>query len=327
MRFEQFVSSAKRVLVSFIKYERNESTYFLEINRFSDETPDERRRILVKPDKMTMADTNFRVKRGVPDGLIVSGISKFLEILNKGKDEDIDVQQKTSNLKFQIDWRNKSNCLMEPKISQDECHSCYAIISMRMFEWLYCTQRGNKVKFSEQYLINCGEQYGLNGCEESNMGQVLKFISSHGLLLYEQMPYLDRQEACPSEYAHMTSNTVLAADTTAPSGPFVPLDIQRRVLKVVPAQDELNEQPLIVFIQLADDFLDYGGGIYESEECNSELGHFMLLVGRGEDGFGRKFLLLSNSFGEQWGESGYIRLSHNSYHCIVFALRVEANFT
>ncbi len=44
-------------------------------------------------------------------------------------------------------------------------------------------------------------------------------------------------------------------------------------------------------------------------ECNAnELGHAVLLIGAGETKEGKKFWRLKNSWGEDWGDAGYLLL-------------------
>lgn len=57
-------------------------------------------------------------------------------------------------------------------------------------------------------------------------------------------------------------------------------------------------------------FLFIGGGIYDNEACGqesyTEMDHALLLVGRGvEDDI--PYFTLQNSWGNKWGEDGYIR--------------------
>ncbi len=69
----------------------------------------------------------------------------------------------------------------------------------------------------------------------------------------------------------------------------------------------LSQTPLSVAIDAeGPHFQFYKSGVY-SEPCQDNLCHGVLIVGYGEED-GVKYYVVKNSWGEGWGESGYIRL-------------------
>lgn len=52
----------------------------------------------------------------------------------------------------------------------------------------------------------------------------------------------------------------------------------------------------------------YAGGIVKSQ-CDNKLNHGLVIIGYGiEEGTNDKYWILKNSWGEKWGENGYIRV-------------------
>jgi len=86
-----------------------------------------------------------------------------------------------------------------------------------------------------------------------------------------------------------------------------------------------------VSFEVYDDFMSYSGGIYQHTKLKLQFNpfaitnHAVLLVGYGTDAkTGEKFWIVKNSWGEEWGESGYFRILRGTNECNIESIAVEA---
>lgn len=88
--------------------------------------------------------------------------------------------------------------------------------------------------------------------------------------------------------------------------------------------------PVVIAMYVSDSFYSYNNGIYSDSSCPSncdDLNHAMLLIGYGTDSSYGDYWLLKNSWGTNWGESGYIRMARNAGNncnvaCMIFFAKV-----
>jgi hypothetical protein len=139
------------------------------------------------------------------------------------------------------------------------------------------------------------------------------FIANFGLELLENYPYLNRESKCPQspdtpieKLGHMKANIE----------EFLMIDVDY-------IEEYLNEQPLLADLNTNDDFYAYGGGVFEGETCKTRIEHALLIVGHGRLD-GEEYWLLRNTWSDDWGEKGFMKLNKNS-DCIIMACRYNLN--
>ncbi|GLU22883.1 hypothetical protein SLE2022_389240 [Rubroshorea leprosula] len=86
----------------------------------------------------------------------------------------------------------------------------------------------------------------------------------------------------------------------------------------VPSNDEeallkaVSQQPVSVAIEGSGyNFKNYGGRVFTGE-CGNDLDHAGTLVGYGTTEDGTRYWLVRNSWGESWGENGYMKIKRDA---------------
>ncbi|KAH0922761.1 hypothetical protein HID58_022779, partial [Brassica napus] len=87
--------------------------------------------------------------------------------------------------------------------------------------------------------------------------------------------------------------------------------------ETIPSNDEeallkaVSQQPVSTVIDGSGDaFKYYSGGVFDGE-CGTEMSHAVAIVGYGISEEGTKYWLVKNSWGESWGENGYMRIKRD----------------
>jgi len=208
-----------------------------------------------------------------------------------------------------IDWRDHGY-VTEVK-NQGMCGSCWAFSATGSLEGQHKRATGVLTSLSEQNLVDCSSKYGNHGCNGGSMDLAYQYIRDNkGIDTEPSYPYKAKDSKCAFKKA-----AVGAEDTG-----FVDLPAgDEEAMKVAVA----TQGPLSVALDASHrSFQLYKTGVYYEPSCNPEnLDHGVLVVGYGTDEDDGDYWLVKNSWGEKWGEQGYIRVARNrDNHCGIASL-------
>uniref|UniRef100_A0A8C6SIF5 Cystein proteinase inhibitor protein salarin n=1 Tax=Neogobius melanostomus TaxID=47308 RepID=A0A8C6SIF5_9GOBI len=206
------------------------------------------------------------------------------------------VQVRNVDLPDSVNWTESG--LVTSVKDQGECGSCWAFSTAGALEGLWAKTTGKLVDLSPQNLVDCSGKYGTKGCGGGWMHQALQYvIENQGIASEASYPYVGQDQDCrysPSFRAANCSSYYFVDKTEAA--------LQEASATVGP----------IAIVIDASDIFGYTSGVYYNPSCGKESNHAVLLVGYGtDDTSGLDYWLIKNSWGEQWGEEGYIRMARN----------------
>lgn len=203
----------------------------------------------------------------------------------------------TDIVPFQVDWR-KNHKVSSVK-NQGHCGGCWAFSSSGAVESAWAIKHNVVYNLSQQELIDCSTDYGNKGCGGGSMDLGFKYIIDNGLCTNLSYPYQAMNQECQKDQCSSVVNISNYGDLK----PNDELNLKKGVA----------QQPVSVAIQANKrSFQLYQSGIYSDLDCGTKLDHGVLVVGYGFDfETDTPYWIIKNSWGEEWGENGYIKIQRN----------------
>jgi hypothetical protein len=201
-----------------------------------------------------------------------------------------------SDLPDEVDWVTKG--AVTSVKNQESCGSCWTFSAAGALEGAYAIAGHRLTDFSEQNIVDCDTTGQDSGCNGGLMDSAFEWIQDNGGLCTEDAyPYDAVQGQCVSADCQTVRGSAVTKVTDVQ--PYSAPSLRAAVAK----------QPVAVAIEADQrDFQLYSSGVM-SGSCGQMLDHGVLLVGYGTDeDSGDAFWKVKNSWGDTWGEAGYIRL-------------------
>jgi len=218
--------------------------------------------------------------------------------ININRDNFINnVRTVRKNNPYSIDWRG----ILQPIQNQGNCGSCWAFSVACSIEAVNKIQNNVSIKLSEQYLVDCSNIKNRNsngknlGCKGGNIDTTFTWIKeNNGMCENNDYPYTSGDTGKSTKCKQC--NKIYGTNING----FVNVKPNSN-LDLITA---LTLNPVSVAIDASSrDFQLYSSGVFGGK-CNSDLNHAVNIVGYVQD----KYYILRNSWGESWGENGYMLL-------------------
>lgn len=203
------------------------------------------------------------------------------------------VHLKEEGVPEKVDWSELG--AVNPVMDQGQCGSCWAFSAVGAIEGAHFVKTKELLKLSEQQMVDCARNdYGNFGCGGGDEKAGLRYAMKNPIDTEEDYPYTATDQKCKE-----TTQSGLVIVTS------VNLVSHNSPDQLMAA---IAETPTTVAVQADEDFQFYSGGILDSQSCGTDLDHAVLAVGYSQvDGGG--YYIVKNSWGNDWGEQGFIRVA------------------
>jgi C1A family cysteine protease len=196
-----------------------------------------------------------------------------------------------------IDWRDSRVTHVK---DQGQCGSCWAFSAAAAAEGCAAEKFGKKIDLSAQQIVDCCSAGGSNGCNGGWPDQCLNWAMSEDIATWDSYTYIVRKEACKTSFT-----TGLPKDSCNYKGITGGESVTESALAHNPVSICLDATPL----------QSYRSGVISGSTCtHSQVDHAVLLVADNGDG---NSYVVKNSWGTNWGESGFFRMA-KGVNCLKF---------
>lgn len=215
--------------------------------------------------------------------------------------------------------------------NQEGCGSCWAFAASTVLDANKEIHKPNlgPVSFSAQELVSCVPNPqscgGSGGCDGATVELAMDYAMKQGLSSNEAEPYMGVTGSCRRQ-----TNAVLLDEKVSPVAPAVSITMpgshqaENGMLGTsfgmtgwerLPENNyealrrALVERGPVAVSAAASSWFSYLGGVFDHCEKDSVIDHAVVLVGYGHDEtLDEKYWNIQNSWGQDWGENGHIRL-------------------
>jgi len=229
-------------------------------------------------------------------------LSTYLGYKSSGENFDVGVLPTGPQAPDTFDWRNKN--MVTPVKNQEQCGSCWAFSVTENIESMWCMAKSldctSFTPLAPQEIVDC-DTTDL-GCEGGDPPTAYQFVIQEGGMETEaNYPYTAADGDC-----NFQSNLVAV---TISSWKYATQNSDEPTM-----QNNLVAWGPLSICVYAEPWQDYTGGVLMASDCQGQIDHCVQLVGY-DMTQSTPFWIVRNSWGTDWGESGYIRLQYGQDTC------------
>ncbi|KAF6209694.1 hypothetical protein GE061_015443 [Apolygus lucorum] len=268
-----FFDNKRKIDEHNVLYERGEISFKLGINPLADVTLDEIPNKGIKlPDEPF---TLFSVSQGGPIQFEATG----------------------AKLPETVDWREKG--ILSPIKAQYNCLACWAFAATDAIESQYALKYGKHLLLSQQQLVDCSQDEGNLGCQGGMVDWAYKYIMRVGGLEQDSdYPYQIEDDKCTFNASKIAASITNYGEIKNGSE----VSLQEAVAFYGPVSVCIDSSSF--------QWNYYTEGIFDYPYCTTDVDHAVVVVGYGTEN-GTDYWLVKNSYGETFGQKGFIKMARN----------------
>ncbi|MBF0591923.1 MAG: hypothetical protein HQL02_07535 [Nitrospirae bacterium] len=213
--------------------------------------------------------------------------------------------QSEAALPASLDWRDNNGNYVTPVKDQGYCASCWAFATTAALESATMIANDTPLSdldLSEQVTLSCtSADSGFDNCNGGSISDASYFLMSIGSPVEACYPYTATYGSCSQACSDRLTSSYKENSWTWVATP--------NNISVSNLKNALNTYgPIIASVIVYQDFYYYVSGVYSYVAGKSVGYHAVLLIGYDDSG---SYFIAKNSWGTDWGESGYFRIAYS----------------
>jgi len=198
--------------------------------------------------------------------------------------------------------------------NQGSCGSCWAISSATVLE-AHTEIHGKRKRFSPQQIVSCTPNPracgGTGMCEGATAELAMDWVLKNGCADESEVPYQGVNGQCTNQNPVLAMNQLLGGSSSLVQNggaafgmtgwERLPQNEQEPLMRAL-----VERGPVAISVG-AGDWQSYENGVFDGCDKDAIIDHAVTLIAYGKDE-ANKFWTIQNSWGDDWGEAGHIRL-------------------
>ncbi len=203
-------------------------------------------------------------------------------------------------LPSKLDWRSHNGGYVTPVRNQGQCGSCWAFATTAAMEskfLMYFDAPGYDLNLAEQVMVSCSTA---GNCGGGYIDKASAFLRDTGVPVEDCFPYTASNNNCSNACSNWLNYTYNISGYRWITFRSATVDLLKNAL--------YTYGPLVTTMDVYTDFYYYKYGVYSYTYGTFQGGHAVLLVGYDD---AAQCFIVKNSWGRDWGESGYFRIAYS----------------
>jgi len=196
-----------------------------------------------------------------------------------------------------FDWRPKG-AVTDVK-DQGQCGSCWAFSATEGVESAWFLAGNTLPVLAPQQIVDCDTTD--QGCDGGDLPTAFAYVQQNGMESESDYPYQAQDGTCAYNSGEVVAKI---------SGfQYATQSLNETAMQVA----MIANGPLSICVD-AESWQSYSNGIIESD-CGTDLDHCVQIVGYASDDSNTPYWIIRNSWGTDWGISGYVYVERNQDEC------------